>query len=255
MTKEIEKLYREYDKILSMQVFDESELDYGILEKHIPFLEKLDVIESSSISIFDMYKREHIYLSSKFESVHGYDLKRAYEEGVKYIDSRVHPDDTADRMRAGNFFLKMAYNIGPSKMKDYKLLTEYRINSRNGYIRVIEQFKALELDKRGNIWLALCLMDIAPVNDITSPAKFRLINYRTGELYSFPPREETKADLSTREQEVLKLISQGLISKQIADSLYISVHTVNTHRQRIIEKLNVSNTAEAVKFAYDIGLL
>ncbi|HEX2982584.1 MAG TPA: helix-turn-helix transcriptional regulator [Ignavibacteriales bacterium] len=254
MNKELEKHTAEYKRILDMQVFDESELDYSILEKHIPFLEKLDVIDSSSIAIFDLYKREHIYLSSKFESVHGYNLEEAYKEGNEYFDSRVHPDDMIDRLRAGNYFLKMAYDIGPVKMMDYKLLTEYRMLSRNGYIRVVEQFKALETDKRGNIWLAFCLMDIAPVNDITSPAKFRLINYRTGDLYYFPPIEE-KPDLSTREQEVLKLISQGLISKQIADSLYISVHTVNTHRQRIIEKLNVSNTAEAVKFAYDIGLL
>ncbi len=255
MDAELQKLYKEYDEAFGMQKFDESDLDYGILERHIPFLEKLDVIKGSSISIFDMYKREHIYLSSKYESVHGYDLKRAYEEGVKYINSQVHPDDIPDMMRAGNYFLKMAYNIRTDQVKDYKLLMEYRINGKNGYVRVVEQFIPLELDRKGNVWLALCIMDIAPVNDITAPAKFRLINFRTGELYSFPPKEELKQDLSSREQEVLKLISQGLISKQIADSLYISVHTVNTHRQRIIEKLNVSNTAEAVKFAHNLGLL
>jgi len=46
-----------------------------------------------------------------------------------------------------------------------------------------------------------------------------------------------------------------LISKQIADKLFISVNTVNTHRQRIIEKLNVSNTAEAVQHAGRLGLI
>jgi DNA-binding CsgD family transcriptional regulator len=45
------------------------------------------------------------------------------------------------------------------------------------------------------------------------------------------------------------------ISKQIADKLFLSVNTVNTHRQRIIEKLNVSNTAEAVQYAGRLGLI
>jgi len=37
--------------------------------------------------------------------------------------------------------------------------------------------------------------------------------------------------------------------------LYISVHTVNTHRQRIIRKLDVSNTSEAIRYALDLGIL
>jgi DNA-binding CsgD family transcriptional regulator len=51
------------------------------------------------------------------------------------------------------------------------------------------------------------------------------------------------------------LLASGLISKQIADKLFISVNTVNTHRQRIIEKLDVTNTAEAVKYGVSVGLL
>ncbi|MDO9040407.1 MAG: LuxR C-terminal-related transcriptional regulator, partial [Bacteroidota bacterium] len=61
--------------------------------------------------------------------------------------------------------------------------------------------------------------------------------------------------LSFREQEILQSLAKGLISKQIADKLFISVNTVNTHRQRIIEKLNVSNTAEAVQYAGRLGLI
>ncbi len=75
-------------------------------------------------------------------------------------------------------------------------------------------------------------------------------------IYFFPPPKPTPADLLTaREKEILGLIAKGLISKQIADQLYISVHTVNTHRQRIIEKLNVSNTFEALTYAANQGLL
>ena len=50
--------------------------------------------------------------------------------------------------------------------------------------------------------------------------------------------------LSEREKEVAKLICVGKTSQQIADKLFISKHTVDTHRRRILEKLGVSSTAE-----------
>jgi DNA-binding CsgD family transcriptional regulator len=82
------------------------------------------------------------------------------------------------------------------------------------------------------------------------------MNFKTGEIYEFKKEEPSSMPhLSDREKEVLKLIAGGMISKQIADKLFISVNTVNTHRQRIIEKLNVSNTAEAIRYASEVGWL
>ena len=54
---------------------------------------------------------------------------------------------------------------------------------------------------------------------------------------------------------VLQLIKEGLLSKEISEQLSISVHTVNTHRQRILEKLDVNNSMEAVKYASALGLI
>jgi DNA-binding CsgD family transcriptional regulator len=83
------------------------------------------------------------------------------------------------------------------------------------------------------------------------------VNIETGEIFVFPPEskknELIEASLTSREKEILRLVADGLISKQIADKLYISVNTVNTHRQRIIEKLNVSNTYEAINYATNLG--
>jgi len=53
----------------------------------------------------------------------------------------------------------------------------------------------------------------------------------------------------------LQLIAKGLISKQIADKLFISVNTVNTHRQRILEKLNADNSFKAIKYASKLGII
>lgn len=55
--------------------------------------------------------------------------------------------------------------------------------------------------------------------------------------------------LSERELEVIRLISDGLTNKEIADSLCLSTHTVNTHRKNIMAKLGLKNTAGIVIYA------
>ena len=58
-----------------------------------------------------------------------------------------------------------------------------------------------------------------------------------------------KVELTKREIEILKLISQGQTTQEIADSLFISHHTVETHRKNLISKTGVRNVAELVRFA------
>jgi DNA-binding NarL/FixJ family response regulator len=59
-----------------------------------------------------------------------------------------------------------------------------------------------------------------------------------------------KHKISEREMEVVKLIAEGLNSEQIGQKLFLSEHTIKTHRKNILEKLNLSNTAELVNFAH-----
>jgi len=61
--------------------------------------------------------------------------------------------------------------------------------------------------------------------------------------------------VSEREIEVIKMIALGLSNKQIADKLCLSLHTVNTHRKNILQKLKVNNTAGVVMFAVKNNLL
>jgi len=64
-----------------------------------------------------------------------------------------------------------------------------------------------------------------------------------------------KTQLTPRECEVLRLIAQGYNSKKIASELYISVKTVDTHRQNIEHKLELYSVAELTKYAIKIGLI
>lgn len=61
--------------------------------------------------------------------------------------------------------------------------------------------------------------------------------------------------LTTREREVLQLIAEGKTNKEIATSLKLSVYTVDAHRGKIMEKLNLHSTGELVRFAVRKGLI
>jgi two-component system, NarL family, response regulator NreC len=61
--------------------------------------------------------------------------------------------------------------------------------------------------------------------------------------------------LSPREREVLQLIAEGKTNKEIATRLNLSVYTVDSHRGKVMEKLNLHSTGELVRFAMKQGLV
>ena len=61
--------------------------------------------------------------------------------------------------------------------------------------------------------------------------------------------------LSRREKEILALIAEGYTSPQIAEKIYVSPHTVDTHRKNLLTKLDVKNTATLIKFAIENKLI
>jgi len=75
-------------------------------------------------------------------------------------------------------------------------------------------------------------------------------DYTKGETASTSSRQA----LTQRETEVLKLISEGLSNKEIASQIQVSVRTVETHRERVMRKLNIHSAPGLTKYALSIGL-
>lgn len=256
MDQELMELYGEYHQTLQHQKFDVDKLDYGKFDEHLNYLRMLHTLDTASVSVFDMAKLTHLYHSENYGRMLGYDFK-TLENGDEFIDSRKHPDDAKSSMQMGIHYLKRVFEQPKDQRKDFKMVSEFRMmNAENRYIRVSERFQVLEMDDNGNIWLVLSVLDLAADQNPQLPYRAQAINFQTGEVLAYEPEGlKEQSPLSVREIEVLNLISSGKLSKEIADQLNISVHTVNTHRQRIIEKLNVGNSIEAVNTAARIGLL
>lgn len=93
------------------------------------------------------------------------------------------------------------------------------------------------------------------INTVSTGGKF--ISPSVLESVIKVPLSEDKSSpvLTLREREVLKLIATGLRNKQIAQELFISIKTVETHRTNIMQKLDVHSTASLVQYAISTGLL
>jgi DNA-binding NarL/FixJ family response regulator len=71
----------------------------------------------------------------------------------------------------------------------------------------------------------------------------------------FTARPSVQVHLSPRETEVLYLIAEGLTNIEIANKLFTSRRTVETHRKRLLEKTHTTNTATLIKFSVLNGLV
>jgi len=249
-----------YFELLDQQKFVAEELDYSIFDKHKPLLRTLATIGNSGVSVFDLFKKEHIFYSPNFGQLLGFDIKQIEEKGQVFLDAKIHPDDFVALMQNGILLLKLYFQFSSDEKANYKLINEYRIlNANNKYVRIIEQHQNLELDIYGNIWLSLSIIDISPNQDINDGFKSQLLNFVSGEIIPF--QEEKKSGktvgttLSKRERQILQMVKNGLLSKEISGQLNISLHTVNTHRQRVLEKLGANNSMEAIAYASKLGLL
>jgi DNA-binding CsgD family transcriptional regulator len=245
-----DELRKEYETNLSLQVFDEADLDYTSLEqRHKPMLTMLAKVSNSVITVFDMHVRKHIFTSDNFFDLFGHDAD------IEGMDKKIHSDDL--QLLTRNAITAIQHVIHRKNMKDYKFICEYRICNVSGeYVRVIEQQSVLESDKSGNTWLALSVLDLSPDQSAFKHVKSCILSLKTNTLLPIQALfGRNNTGLSRRETEILQMVGNGLLSKEISDRLCISVHTVNTHRQRILEKLGADNSMEAVKYASALGLL
>lgn len=176
------------------------------------------------------------------------------DEDVIY--NRIHPEDLVDKRMLEYEFFKFVDKLPDEEKLRHKATCHFRIKNRNGaYIYVDNSVQIMHLSPMGKIWLILCTYDLSPIQEPLSGISSHIINNTTGEIIEVILYDKRAHILTKREKNILNLIKEGKLSKQIADILGISIHTVNRHRQNILKKLSVSNSFEAVMAATVMKLL
>lgn len=179
-------------------------------------------------------------------------------KGIEEVDSiweeklmeRIHQDDVAEKIAWELQFLSFMNQLRTNEKTDYYLQHFLRMRDSEGVFHTIRhRIFYLDYDTEQNVQLSLCLYTAAEQNMGV-----------TGIIHSLDDTLVSNTSftmqglLSAREREILEQISCGKASKQIADALHISIHTVNNHRQNIMHKLHCQNTAEALVVASKLGM-
>jgi two-component system, NarL family, response regulator NreC len=83
----------------------------------------------------------------------------------------------------------------------------------------------------------------------------KISSYLVEDFLGKEPEQEATSVLSSRERGILQLLAEGFTSKEVADKLELSLHTVHVHKNNIMKKLNIHRQAELVKFALKEGII
>lgn len=164
-------------------------------------------------------------------------------------------DDLLDRHILELRFFRFLQTIQEQQKRDYQMSCLMRFVRSDGQtFQILHTSRYIQWNKNGSVWLALCTYVPAPLAAFGD--KCAIINAVTGETV----RKERYADsddrlLSRRQTEILSLLAKGDGSKQIADKLNISVHTVYRHRQDILSALKVTSSASAVEIGLKLHLI
>lgn len=247
----------ELHDVFYVQDIDVDSLDAEVLKKHIETLSQLAHVSQSGITLFDHSRKEHIFASKNFVSMFCNDENNTGEKKPEMFTAKIHPDDIKHLNRNGIACMKYFFDKPASFFQHIKLISEFRALIGQKYVRVIEQFQVLEFDAKGNVWLSLSMLDISPNQNPFDIVQSKILNVQTAEVFVLPEfaGDSSEIILSEREKTILNLIREGKLSKEISDILHISVFTVNTHRQRILRKLNANSTTEAIFYASKLGLI
>jgi two-component system response regulator NreC len=223
--------------------------EYGVAAN---FFDSPEAGDRSCIFLISCLSDETIlYLEDSFEELTGYPPQLLADKGLKVWFSLIHPDD--------------APLLSSSIIKSHKNLTtpgfprplpplvlEYRLRLENGEWQKIRETKyLLLLPGETAIDKVLCKLEFAGHSDKDESCS-KLLDFalthdkqstRDGHVTSPAP------SLTKREIEILQLIGKGLSTKMIANKCCISINTVESHRRRLLEKLNVRNSMQLIKEA------
>ena len=247
-----------FKKLFSARECIVSQADYDTFEHKSNLLKQLAEVENSSMSVFDMKKGEYLFVRSKFDTQLYYPVNDIFKRNPGYFFELMPEPDLVFALDTTVKAFHFLQELDRNHLKEYKLVFEFRLSDPAGNLyRFLQQCVVLEQDKPGNIWMVLILNDMIPNKIGENRLLRKMIHLPTGKICLFQEEfeQKSKSFLSKRETEIIGLLSQGLQSKEISDRLFLSINTVNNHRQKIIEKLNVENTHEALRFAKTIGIV
>jgi DNA-binding CsgD family transcriptional regulator len=204
------------------------------------------VLRNQALYIIDWKKFQIVYTNGIFELL-GYTKE---EFDLELIVNCIHPEDIAVVNRIKRGIVNLAIHSDLNIQKPYLNIT-FRLLKKDGtYIKVLRQSSTHQTDEEGQLISSMSILtDISFINTASNIVEWELsadtidVNQFKQNIY-----KEFVNFFTPRELEIISLIENDFTNNKIAEKLFISAHTVVTHRKNILKKSNCHNSKQLIKF-------
>ena len=204
--------------------------------------------------IADLLQMRILFVSSGSRTILGVDPD---QWSLSTFFLRMHPEDSERYSRSRAQLIKEGYSLSMKRQGISIISSPFRVRNASGnFINLLFQGYSFFSDvPHRTVFTLLLLTDLSSFN-----LGKHGYHYYLGDdpvMFRYPDEELLKTGhvFSEREFEIIKLIAEGMGSEQIADKLFLSVNTVNTHRRNILKKTKKSTTHDLVIELQERGIL
>lgn len=255
MDKDFNTIAGIWQKEYSSRIFKYSKFE---ISEHFKRVAALFAPGVSYFYILNMHNLELDYVSPNVTTFCGFEpeevnmgllLKLALSKEFEILERK--------EMVIKDFFTR---HLDPSEITNYKMTYTYEMRDHKGKKRVVLLQATVISIAENNTPLHILAIhsDISHIVG-SSTSKVSFINLKGGvSYYNIPTHKgifshdlgkdepDITNSLTPRETEIVDLLAKGLGAKQIAEELFLSIHTVRTHRKNILAKTGCKNTAELI---------
>lgn len=210
------------------------------------------LISGQAIYLVD-YVEQKVVFNKGIKDLLGYEDD---EFTLALITDYFHPKQKEIVLR----LIKAAINYGVKKacIENTTFMSLiYKVQKKNKeYVTILRQTRVIETDKKGRMLTAYSVLsDLTGLYE-TDKVEWKIVgeNVDLDGLRKYINSEYNNI-FTKRETQIIQLIKQGISSTEIAAQLFLSKHTVDTHRRNILSKTQCKNAVELLKFCTDYNIL
>ncbi len=213
--------------------------------------EKIAATTRKAIAIFDYSTNDFRYVSENIKEVTGF----SWNEMIQKLQTGGHySPDTHKIDRVNKQLTKLYTEANNPEKAQFTAIFDYRLTLVPPHnVRILEYISPLLFDENGNLLLSLHVYSninhlkkadansILAVHIANQNHYFSISDYRMDEIFFGP-----------REQEIMEYSDKNLLSKEIAQAINLSVHTVDTHLRNLRDRLGVISTNALISYSKEI---